>query len=280
MRGLLNKRQAQQAGSLRGPPAPRSAPQPAPERPPDLSDLRAQTGLSVSDVSRQYGTKRSRVQGWLKDADSAPLAFVTWLRITSGDLGALSAVWSGWRLHNHKLWAPEEASGYDPQHVTDRHWLLQINAALRARLRQAGIEPHPDASGDPRERVTVTMDPPAPVGPQPRSLRSRPSLGPPVKPGAVSGGELWTTGTAGDDVDATETQPKAETASVLPFMQTTTSGTGAEGDGMQLAGAVLQGGAPAKFRRFLTGNRSALAVSALPISRPDHCILCYILYTC
>lgn len=105
----------------------------------DLDLLRQVAKVSAQEAAECLGLDEQTYRQ--KEANRAlPALFVDYLALKSGDLGRLSKGWSGWVFANDRLFPPDYATGFDPVHILNIHWLQEINAALRGRLRGLGQE--------------------------------------------------------------------------------------------------------------------------------------------
>lgn len=112
----------------------------------DVHLLRASARLSLEEFAALCGTEPTLVERWEQEYRAPPLVARV-LRALAGELGAVDPAWDAWRIAGGQLWHRDEACGYAPAHVLGMHWLQEINAALRGRLRVLGQEIPPALVG-------------------------------------------------------------------------------------------------------------------------------------
>lgn len=131
----------------------------------------------MADTARELGVCVRTVRHWDRGRCRVPWSAVRLLRLMrSGDLGALSAPWTGWRLDGRTLWTPEGK----PIHAHESAWwsllVLQARAFREARFGAPQAQAQPVRAGDPAPEA------PASLGPAPRPEASRPPEGHPAEP--------------------------------------------------------------------------------------------------
>ena len=94
-------------------------------------------GVPAEELARLTGVHVTTARRWKRGAPLEPPVARLLSLLLTGDLGAISPAWRGWRLVDGKLYGPDLVDGFTPGDVLSIPYLRSQVAAYQSRLRFA-----------------------------------------------------------------------------------------------------------------------------------------------